>query len=129
MRLSNRSIENQLPRGAATRKVIDVRFPLDQSERVPWLIRGLLAGVWLVMGLLCKLLGWVPRHEEIVARILGNEHAHLLTQAIGLAEIGIAAWILSGILPRWCGALGLSVAGLFPRRVGLKVFLREKELH
>lgn len=69
-----------------------------------WLIRGSLAAVWLVMGLLAKVLGAVPRHEEIVARVLGQEHAHALTQMIGIGEIGMAAWILSGILPRWCAA-------------------------
>ena len=60
----------------------------------------LIATVWIANGLFCKLLNLVPRHEEIVARILGNEHAGLLTKAIGVSEIAMAIWILSGIKPR-----------------------------
>ena len=62
----------------------------------------LIALVWLVNGLLCKVLGLVPRHAAIVARILGPAHAGLLTRLIGLAEIGMAVWMLSGIRRRWC---------------------------
>jgi uncharacterized membrane protein YphA (DoxX/SURF4 family) len=60
------------------------------------LINYLIAAVWLVNGLFCKLLNGVPRHQEIVARILGSEHAALLTRMIGLAEITMAVWIVSG---------------------------------
>jgi uncharacterized membrane protein YphA (DoxX/SURF4 family) len=42
----------------------------------------------------------VPRHQQIVARILGYEHARLLTFLIGLSEIVMAVWILSGIKTR-----------------------------
>ncbi len=59
-----------------------------------------IAFVWLVNGLYCKVLNGVPRHELIVARILGSEHAHLLTKAIGFSEIGMAVWILSRIQSR-----------------------------
>ena len=59
-----------------------------------------IAAVWLVNGLLCKILGLVPRHQDIVARILISEYASLLTMLIGFAEIGMAAWILSGVWPK-----------------------------
>ena len=62
----------------------------------------LIALVWLANGLLCKLLMLVPRHAAIVARILGPAHATLLTRFIGLGEIGIGLWVISGIKPRWC---------------------------
>jgi len=62
----------------------------------------LIALVWLVNGLLCKVLGLVPRHAAIVARILGLAHAGALTRLIGLAEIGMAIWVLSGVRRRWC---------------------------
>lgn len=62
----------------------------------------LFALVWLVNGLYCKVLDAVPRHRQIVARILGEPQAAMLTTLIGLAEIGMAVWILSGIRPRWC---------------------------
>lgn len=52
--------------------------------------------VWLVNGILCKVLNLVPRHQEIVGRILGSKHARLLTIVIGLAETGMAIWILNG---------------------------------
>lgn len=60
-----------------------------------------IATVWIANGLFCKVLNLVPRHQEIVGRILGNEHTRLLTLLIGITEIGIAAWILSGIQKRF----------------------------
>lgn len=59
----------------------------------------LIAAVWLINGLFCKVLNGVPRHQEIVARILGNEHAALMTRLIGLAEITMAVWIVSRYRP------------------------------
>lgn len=58
------------------------------------------ATVWLVNGLFCKVLHFVPRHEQIVARILGDEFARPLTIGIGLSEIAMAVWIVSGIKSR-----------------------------
>lgn len=43
--------------------------------------------VWFINGLYCKILNAVPRHEAIVARILGEEYARPLTLLIGLAEL------------------------------------------
>ena len=62
--------------------------------------RILIAAVWLVNGLFCKVLNLVPRHQQIVANILGNDHPRTFTLLIGLAEIGMAIWILSGIRPK-----------------------------
>ena len=42
------------------------------------------------------MLNLVPRHEQIVARILGDDYARPLTIIIGLSEIIMAVWILSG---------------------------------
>lgn len=39
----------------------------------------------------------VPRHQQIVATILGEKYARTLTIIIGLSEIAMAIWILSGI--------------------------------
>jgi hypothetical protein len=55
-----------------------------------------IAAVWIANGLFCKLLNLVPRHQEIVARIIGSAHAGILTRLIGMAEIAMAVWILSG---------------------------------
>ncbi|MGO9110017.1 MAG: DoxX-like family protein [Thermoguttaceae bacterium] len=59
-----------------------------------------IATVWIANGLFCKVLNFVPRHERIVARILGPEYACSLTDSIGTAEILMAVWILSGIKSR-----------------------------
>jgi hypothetical protein len=64
------------------------------------LLNYLIAAVWIANGLFCKMLNLVPRHREIVARILGNAHAALLTTLIGCAEIAMAVWIVSGYLAR-----------------------------
>jgi hypothetical protein len=59
-----------------------------------------IALVWITNGLLCKVLSVVPRHQEIVARILPEGDARIWTLSIGFAEIGMAAWILSGFMAR-----------------------------
>ena len=59
-----------------------------------------IATVWVANGLFCKVLNLVPRHQEIVARILGNDHSRLLTILIGLSETLMTVWILSGIKTR-----------------------------
>jgi hypothetical protein len=61
-----------------------------------------IALVWFINGLYCKILGLVPRHEQIVAQILGEEYASILIILIGLAELVMVVWILSGWQRRWC---------------------------
>jgi uncharacterized membrane protein YphA (DoxX/SURF4 family) len=62
----------------------------------------LISFVWLANGLICKVLNLVPRHEQIVSRILGNDHSQLLTISIGLSEMAMAIWIISGFKKRFC---------------------------
>lgn len=59
------------------------------------LLTYLIAAVWLINGLFCKILLLVPRHEQILARILGPEYAPLLTILIGCSEILMALWVIS----------------------------------
>jgi hypothetical protein len=59
-----------------------------------------IATVWIANGLFCKVLNLVPRHQQIVGRILGIEYSQLLTIAIGCSEIFMAVWILSKIKTR-----------------------------
>jgi hypothetical protein len=73
------------------------------------LLTYLIAAVWLGNGLFCKLLNLVPRHRQIVARILGDSYAAPLTVLIGLAEIGMMAWVLSGLWRRQCGYVQIGV--------------------
>ncbi|HXT02321.1 MAG TPA: DoxX-like family protein [Elusimicrobiota bacterium] len=56
----------------------------------------LLASVWFSNGFGAKVAGLVPRHRLIVARFFGDGPAPAVTRLVGLAEIAMAAWILSG---------------------------------
>lgn len=60
----------------------------------------LIAAVWLINGFFCKVLNLVPRHEMIVARILGGHYARELTVVIGIMEIAMGIWIITGIKSR-----------------------------
>lgn len=64
---------------------------MTQQKAIRWII----AGVWFVNGLFCKVLNLVPRHEEIVSRILGVSYSKVLTILIGIAEVFMGIWILS----------------------------------
>ena len=56
--------------------------------------------VWVANGLFCKVLNLVPRHEQIVAKILGTDNSRPLTLLIGFSEIIMAIWIISGYKTR-----------------------------
>ncbi|MEZ4792652.1 MAG: DoxX-like family protein [Gelidibacter sp.] len=58
----------------------------------------LIALVWFMNGLFCKVLNFVPRHAEIVKTILhlNQSSSHIITVMIGSLEILMAIWILSG---------------------------------
>ena len=71
--------------------------PLDLHSWLLWL-RLALASVWLVFGLAFKALDAVPRHRQIVARMLGERASRSLTTAIGIGEVGLGLWMVSG---RW----------------------------
>ena len=68
-----------------------------------------IALVWLVNGLFCKVLAMVPRHQQIVAQILGENYAYTATKAIGLLEILMFVWIISRIKPRFCALTQIAV--------------------
>lgn len=57
------------------------------------IMRYFIALVWFINGFYCKILNQVPRHQEIVARILGEDYAPILTKLIGVAEIVMAVWL------------------------------------
>jgi hypothetical protein len=59
-----------------------------------------IATIWLANGLFCKLLNLVPRHQQIVANILGDRYSRTFTILIGLSETAMAIWILSSIKTR-----------------------------
>jgi len=69
-------------------------------------VRPFVAAVWLVHGLYNKLLGGSPRHLAIVQAVPGLSGAvgvRVLT-AVGLVEVALAVWIMSGRAPRRCAA-------------------------
>ena len=68
--------------------------------------------VWLINGLYCKVLNFVPRHEMIVSHILGHDYSALATRAIGVSEIFMVVWIISRIKPRLCAWAQITVVAL-----------------
>jgi uncharacterized membrane protein YphA (DoxX/SURF4 family) len=75
------------------------------GDRRAWIVLGiriLAAVVWFGFGSIFKVIGAVPRHQEIVAAILGRDIAPLITVLIGLAETALGLWFLIGFLPRTC---------------------------
>ncbi len=63
-----------------------------------------IALVWLVFGLLFKALGFLPRHKQIVTRVVGARYANTVLWLVALAEIGLGVWMLVGLQLRWCMA-------------------------
>jgi hypothetical protein len=65
--------------------------------RSPWTwVRLGVAAVWILFGLIFKVLGAVPRHREIVARVLGERWAGPVTRLVGLGECAVGVWMASG---------------------------------
>lgn len=60
----------------------------------------LIALVWFINGLFAKVLGFVPRHEQIVARFFGADFAGIIVKSIGFGEILLSVWILSRVFSR-----------------------------
>lgn len=60
----------------------------------------LISLVWLINGLYAKVLGFVPRHQEIVARILGSDFSFVAVKVIGVLEICMFVWVISGKFSR-----------------------------
>jgi hypothetical protein len=85
-----------------------------------WLIRGAVALVWLYEGLWCKLLGREPRQAQVVAAVprFGPRVGPVFLKALGVVEVAVAAWALSGIAPVPCALaqtlllLALNTSGL-----------------
>ena len=63
--------------------------------------------VWFFHGLFNKLLHFSPRHLEIVQSVpgLAGSRGEVALAAIGLAEVGIALWVLSGATAGVCAAV------------------------
>ena len=70
-----------------------------------WLIRCSIALVWLYEGLWCKLLGRLPSQLAIVEEVprFSAGFASNLLRLLGVAEVLLAVWVLSGIASPLCG--------------------------
>jgi len=68
------------------------------------LIRISIAAVWLYEGLWCKVLGRMPSQAEIVASVprLGPRFGAAFLKVLGIVELGLAIWVLSGVTPAAC---------------------------
>lgn len=75
------------------------------------LTTGIVALVWFINGFFCKVLNVVPRHQEIVGRILGEQYAWFFTKAIGVAEILMVVWILTRIKSRFSALFQMAIVG------------------
>jgi hypothetical protein len=72
-----------------------VRHYLSINDKTHQLLTYLIAAIWIANGLFCKVFNLVPRHEQIVAGILGNANSRTWTALIGLSEMVMAIWIIS----------------------------------
>lgn len=69
-----------------------------------WLIRAAVAAVWLYEGFWCKLLRGQPHELEVVQAVpyFGPRIGAHFLMALGVAEVALGAWVLTGFEPRWC---------------------------
>jgi uncharacterized membrane protein YphA (DoxX/SURF4 family) len=68
------------------------------------IIRASVAAVWLYEGLWCKLLGRVQSQVQVVTAVprLGPQYGLPFLKALGVVEVGLAAWVMAGIAPGLC---------------------------
>ena len=83
-----------------------------KNKQLSIILTYVIAFVWIANGLFCKVLNLVPRHQEIVARILGDDYARPLTFLIGISEVIMAIWILSRYKSKWNAWTQIGVVGL-----------------
>lgn len=72
------------------------------NKKIHTIVTYSIAIVWIANGLFCKVLNFVPRHQEIVERItrVDKPSAAYLTILIGISEMIMAIWILIGYKTR-----------------------------
>jgi uncharacterized membrane protein YphA (DoxX/SURF4 family) len=68
------------------------------------LIRASVAAVWLYEGLWCKLLGRVQSQVQVVTAVprLGPRFGLAFLRALGVVEVALAAWVMTGFAPGTC---------------------------
>ena len=68
-----------------------------------WLVRVAVASVWLYEGLWCKWLGGDPNQLAVVRAVprWGPTLGAAFLKTLGVIEVAMAAWALSGFAPVW----------------------------
>jgi hypothetical protein len=95
---------------------------VDPSASLPplLLVRAAVAAVWLYEGLWCKVLGRERRQIAVVEAVprLGPLVGRRFLVALGVVEVTLAGWVISGAAPGWCATaqtlllVALNVNGL-----------------
>jgi len=67
-------------------------------------IRISIAAVWMYEGLWCKILGGVKSQVDVVQAVprIGPRFGVAFLKTLGLAEIAVALWVMSGFAPGIC---------------------------
>lgn len=78
------------------------------SQLLPplWLIHLAVAAVWFYEGLWCKLLNGQPRQLRVIETMprFGAEIGKQSLKLLGLVEVALGIWVLTGIAPALCAA-------------------------
>ena len=71
------------------------------------LVRSAVAAVWLYEGLWCKLLGRAPLQVRVVESVpkLGPSIGRIFLTTLGIVEVLLAAWVMSGVYPGTCAII------------------------
>jgi uncharacterized protein YqjF (DUF2071 family) len=77
------------------------------GRQLGWVSTSIVASVWLVHGLFNKLLHFSPRHLQIVQSVpgLSGSRGELVLTVVGICEVGIAVWVVSGWAAVVCAAV------------------------
>ncbi len=76
-----------------------------------WLMQCSVAAVWLYEGLWCKLLGRTPSQVEVVTAVprLGARFGVVFLKSLGVLEVVLAVWVISGVAPALCAVTQTAV--------------------
>jgi hypothetical protein len=71
------------------------------------LIRSSIAAVWLYEGLWCKVLGRMKSQVDVVTAVphFGPRFGATFLWLLGVVEVGLALWVISGIAPGVCAII------------------------
>ena len=86
-------------------------IPMENKSMYNYLVY-FVACIWFTNGLICKVLNFVPRHEAIVATILGDSFSRPITLIIGISEIIMGIWVLSKYKSKLNAIVQISVVAI-----------------